>query len=63
MGQSVKENVDLKTSDIKYPENLGHYENTKSKSDRNRAKRRNPGQRYKKNFSTKLQLFKSYLEP
>lgn len=41
MGQLIKKNVDLRTPDIKYPENLGHYENTKSKNGRNRANRIN----------------------
>lgn len=43
---SVKENM----SDIKHPENLGLYIKNKSTNNRNREKRRNPGQRHKNNF-------------
>jgi hypothetical protein len=37
-------------SDIKHPENLGLYIKNKSTNNRNREKRRNPGQRHKNNF-------------
>lgn len=42
MDGSVKENVNSK-----HPGNLGHYEKTKSKNNRNRGRRRNPDQRHK----------------
>lgn len=43
MGTSVKENVKSKTG-TKHAGNLEHYEETKSKNNRNRGKTRNPSQ-------------------
>jgi hypothetical protein len=44
--------LNLKSPGPKYPRNMGHYENTKHKDNRNRRRKRNPGQR-QKTFLTK----------
>ena len=46
INSSVQEDAKSK----KYPGNLGHYEKTKPKNNRNRRIRRNPGERHRKYF-------------
>jgi hypothetical protein len=52
MDTLVKENINLRTSYQKTSRKCGKYEKTKSKNNKDRGRRRNPGQT-QKIFSTK----------
>ena len=39
----IKKMLNLKVTNIKHPRILGNYEKTKSKNNRDRGRRRNPG--------------------